>query len=329
MKNLSAPSIHTDLVIETREMLPEETIEGIKISTEENTEFGIKVTVVDVLNEQASAQMGKPIGSYITIESDSMKENDTMAHEEIAKILSSKLGILHKLEKDAVILVVGLGNRSVTPDALGPKVVSKILITRHIGDHIPYELKNKVRHVSAVSPGVMGQTGIETGEIVYGIVKRVNPDLVIAIDALAARRANRINATIQMSDSGINPGAGIGNKRKALNKETLGVPVIAIGVPTVVDAATLVNDTMDIMLSSMIDQSEKGTEFYQMLAELADEEKYHIIKQVLDPYTKNMFVTPKEVDAVIERLSGIIANALNIGLHPGISRDDLNRYLEN
>lgn len=328
MINGNAASIRTDLVIEAREMITEENIEGVRVRTEENSDFNIKVTTVDVLNEDGSEKMGKPVGSYITIESDLMKENDVDAHEEIAKILSQKLAQLHKLEKDAVILVVGLGNRSVTPDALGPKVVSKILITRHIGDHIPEGLKNRVRHVSAVSPGVMGQTGIETGEIVYGITKQINPDLVIAIDALAARRANRINATIQMSDTGINPGAGVGNKRKALNYETLGVPVIAIGVPTVVDAATLVNDTMDIMLSSMIEEAEKGTEFYQMLVDLEDEEKYHIIKQVLDPYTKNMFVTPKEVDAVIERLSGIIANALNIGLHPGITRDDINRYLE-
>ncbi|MDR1687966.1 MAG: GPR endopeptidase [Clostridiales bacterium] len=328
MKNFNEGKIRTDLVIESREMMPESDIEGIRYKTEENEEFGIKVTLVDVVNEEGAAAIGKPVGSYVTIESEAIKENDTLAHEEIAKILSQKLALLHKLHKDAVILVVGLGNRSVTPDALGPKVVSKILVTRHLGDALPTELEGKVRRVSAVAPGVMGQTGIETREIVTGIVERVKPDLVIAIDALAARRANRINAAIQMSDTGINPGAGIGNKRKALNIETLGVPVIAIGVPTVVDAATLVNDTMDILLESMISETDSGTEFYTMLAELKEEEKYEIIKQVLDPYTKNMFVTPKEVDAVIERLSAIIANALNIGLHPGIDRSDLNRYLE-
>ena len=172
----------------------------------------------------------------------------------------------------------------------------------------------------------MGITGIETGEIIKGLVEKLKPSLVIAIDALAARRSSRINATIQMSDTGVAPGAGVGNPRMILNKETLGVPVIAIGVPTVVDAATLVSDTMDRILSGMIAQAEENSPFYEMLQNLEQEEKYTMIAELLDPYTENMFVTPKEVDAVIERLANIIANSINIALHPGITLKDIGRY---
>jgi spore protease len=322
-------SIRTDLAVEARELLSEEQAEaeyeGIEVSEEEHQ--NISVTWVEVTNAQGARALGKPIGNYVSLESNAMKENDVEAHEEIAKILAEKLGKLHPLKENSVILVVGLGNWNVTPDALGPKVVSRILVTRHISQNLPHELEGNVRPVSAIAPGVMGLTGIETGEIIRGVVDRIKPDLVIAIDALAARRTSRINATIQMSDTGINPGAGVGNKRMVLNQEALGAPIIAIGVPTVVDAATLVNDTMDKMLSSMAQQAPQGTEFYQMLMNLADEEKYHLIADILDPYAGNMFVTPKEVDAVIERLSGIIANALNMALHPGVTSEDINRYM--
>lgn len=324
-------NIRTDLALETREMLRDECqsdeIGGVEITVEEDEEQGITVTWVKVVNEQGAESMGKPIGNYITLESEAMKENDISAHETIIKVLARKLGKLHELKPDAVILVAGLGNWNVTPDALGPKVCAKIMVTRHMGvGDMPEELRGRVRAVSALSPGVMGLTGIETGEIIKGVVEKVKPDLVIAIDALAARRTSRINTTIQMTDTGVSPGAGMGSKRMPLNQKTLGVPVIAIGVPTVVDAATLVNDTMDRMLSAMTEASPKGEPFYQMLRELKEEEKYGLIKDILDPYAGNMFVTPKEVDAVINRLAGIVANALNIALHPGIGTEDIYRY---
>lgn len=319
-------SIRTDLAIESREMLENEkdTIDGVEIENE--TKDDINITCVKIYNEQGSEVMGKPIGSYITIESEGMKENDTSCHEEIMDIVAENILKLVDIKKNCVTLVVGLGNWHITPDALGPKVISKVLVTRHIMDSVPEEIDESVSSVAAVSPGVMGITGIETGEIIQGIVERLKPDLVIAIDALAARRFNRINCTIQMSDTGVIPGAGVGNKRMALNKETLGVPVIAIGVPTVVDAATLVNDTMDKMLEEMIAHTEKGSEFYQMLNNLDSDEKYQLIIDILNPYVGNMFVTPKEVDAVVDRLANIIANAINIALHPGITINDINRY---
>lgn len=328
MKNKYKFSIRTDLAIEATEMVRENAdtdIQGVEVISEK-TNDNIDITWVKILNSYGEEALGKPIGNYITIEAPIMKENDVDAHENIINVLSKNLIKLRKIDEKGVILVVGLGNRHVTPDALGPKVVSKILVTRHIKESLPKQINNDVRAVSAIAPGVMGITGIETFEIIKGICDNINPNLIIAVDALAARSSSRLNSVIQMADTGVIPGSGVGNKRMALNKKTLGVPVIAIGVPTVVDAATLVNDTMDRMLGAMINETEKGSDFYKMLSELEGEEKYNLITEILTPYEGNMFVTPKEVDAVIERLANIIANAVNIALHPAVSIDDINRY---
>lgn len=318
-------SVRTDLAVEACEMLgKDEDLDGVEVTNQEVEDM--LITHVKITNENGSKSMGKPIGNYITIESEKIKENDMLFHEKIIQELAKNIQSLVKIKKDSLILVVGLGNWNITPDALGPKVISKILVTRHLFNSLPEEIDSSVRPVAAISPGVMGITGIETGEIIKGIVEKLHPDLIIAVDALAARKSNRINSTIQMSDIGINPGAGVGNKRMALDKETLGVPVIAIGVPTVVDAATLVNDTMDMMIDQMIENLEKESQFYEMLKNLDKEEKYSLIVKILDPYEGNMFVTPKEVDAVIDRLSNIIANSINIAVHPGITTEDINRY---
>lgn len=322
--------IRTDLAIEAREMIKERQQEvkeepnGVVVETEEGECYTL--TKVSIINDVGSEAMGKPKGEYITIESQKLKENAVECNEQIIKLLAEQLRKLAQPKEEDCILVAGLGNWNITPDALGPKVVSRILVTRHLKGALPEEIEETVRPVAAISPGVMGLTGIETGEIIKGLVEKLKPSLLIAIDALAARRSSRINATIQMSDTGVAPGAGVGNKRMELNQETLGIPVIAIGVPTVVDAATLVNDTMDRILASMIEQTEDGSAFYRMLQDLEQEEKYTMITEILDPYTENMFVTPKEVDAVIDRLSNIIANGINIALHPGITMDDISRY---
>ncbi|MBR5270027.1 MAG: GPR endopeptidase [Anaerotignum sp.] len=323
-------SVRTDLAIEARELARKnaaetDRLEGVDIQTEETSDYFL--THVRILSEEGSRLMGKPKGDYITLESEMLKKNDAECHEKIIKILADNIRSLVKIGEEDCILVAGLGNWNITPDALGPKVVSKILVTRHLQGTLPKEIEATVRPVAAVSPGVMGITGIETGEILKGIVDKLQPTLLIAIDALAARRSNRINAAIQLSDTGIAPGAGVGNKRITLDKESLGIPVIAIGVPTVVDAATLVNDTMDKILESMTAQTEKGSDFYQMLHTLEQEEKYHLITEILDPYTGNMFVTPKEVDAVVDRLANIIANSINIAVHPGITMEDINKYV--
>lgn len=321
-------SPYTDLAIEIAESITTRATEinGVEIATEECDISDTVVTVVKVTNKPGSEAMGKPLGNYVTLESQLLKENDREAHESIIKVLSKYINWLCPLGNNPTILVVGLGNSQVTPDALGPKTVERILVTRHIKDTVSEDIAGNVSSVAAVAPGVMGVTGIETVEIVKGIVERVKPDLVIAIDALAARKVSRVNATIQLSDTGVAPGAGVGNKRKTINKESLGVPVIAIGVPTVVDAATLANDTLEIMIDSMLAQADETGPFYEMLKSMADEDKYQLITEVLSPYAENMFVTPKEVDAVIENLVNIIANSINIALHPGINNTDISKY---
>ena len=322
-------SVRTDLAIEARELAQQnaqaaDQLEGVDVETKEDPDYFL--THVRIHSEEGSRLMGKPKGDYITLESEKLKENDVECHEKIIKLLAENIRSLVNFGEDDCILVAGLGNWNITPDALGPKVVSKILVTRHLQGTLPEEIEKTVRPVAAVSPGVMGITGIETGEILKGIVDKLQPSLLIAIDALAARRSNRINAAIQMSDTGVAPGAGVRNKQMMLDKESLGIPVIAIGVPTVVDAATLVNDTMDRILGEMMQQTEKGSAFYQTLQSLEQEEKYQMITDILGPYTGNMFVTPKEVDAVVDRLANIIANAINIAIHPGVTMEDINKY---
>lgn len=320
-------SARTDLALEIAESLSADCREGIEVINEEFNDDKIIVTTVKIKDKKGEAETGKPKGTYITLESPYIKENEVAKHEEIIKILSEKLGSLTDLKDDSVILVVGLGNRYVTPDSLGPEVVSKVLVTRHISSEIPDDIEGSVRSVAAVSPGVMGITGIETGEIIMGIAEKIHPDLIIAIDALAARKTSRINSTIQIADTGVCPGSGVGNSRMELSKKTLGIPVIAIGVPTVVDAATLVNDTLDSILDELIEQTSKGTALYQLLANMTGEDKYELITGILNPCEENMFVTPKEVDAVIDRLTNIISNTINIALHPGISKTDINKYI--
>jgi len=307
-------NFRTDLAVELQENLNDRT--GIETQVEESDY--LTSTWVSVTNKIGEDAIGKPVGNYITLESQDMKENNLEAHEQITKALAEKLGRLHNLPKEAVVLVIGLGNRHVTPDALGPLVCEKLLVTRHLQDDVPLDYMGELRGVCALAPGVMGITGIETAEIVKGVSERVKPDLIIAIDAMAARRTSRINATIQMSDTGINPGAGLGNKRTPINQGSMGVPVIAIGVPTVVDAATLVNDTMEKMLDEIAAAMGGSEPFFDMLKNMQDGERYNLITEILDPYAGNMFVTPKEVDAVIERLAKIIADGLNAALHPGV-----------
>lgn len=328
-------NIYTDLAVELHELISKENykqtkeeyeINGVALSVSSPHE-NIKVTTVNVLTENGVKEIGKPIGDYITIESKSLRENDIETHEKIIEVMARELNNIYNLNEDSQVLIVGLGNWNVTPDALGPKVIDKILVTRHIPDEfLPKELPT-LRPISAVSPGVMGITGIETAEIVKGTVDRIKPSLIIAIDALASRNINRINTTIQISNTGVSPGGGMGNKRMQINEETMGVPVIAVGVPTVVDAATLINDTLDVIIEDMANYVESGSDFYKILHELGKDNRYPIIKDVLEPYQGNMFVTPKEVDAVIERLSNIIANGLNISLHKDITLDDINKYI--
>lgn len=320
--------IRTDLAIENRELYQErnnQEVPGVEVEEEKGEDYII--TRVKVLDEKGAEHLGKPKGIYITIDVPKLKNTDQDLKDEISKVLAKEIKGIGITREDTKTLIVGLGNWNVTPDALGPKVVDRVLVTRQFFVAYNKDMDETVANVSAVSPGVMGLTGIETGEIVKGIVEKINPDLVIAIDALASRKMDRVSTTIQISDTGINPGSGIGNKRLGLNEEYLGVPVMAIGVPTVVDAATMVNDTMDLIIGSMKNVATVGTEFYSTLEQVSIEEKYSLIREVLEPFMPNVVVTPKEIDLIIDDLSIIIANGLNIALHHGIDLEDVNRYV--
>lgn len=320
--------LRTDLAIEAREIYQEEKNKEIPGVAIDNEEIGdVIVTRVEVLDDRGAQIIGKPRGKYITLESASLRKADADFKDEMSKLLAKELKAILPKKDNIKALVVGLGNWDVTPDALGPKVVSKVFVTRHL-----FKLYNKegdvdVSEVSAISPGVMGTTGLETSEVVKGIVQNSRPDIVIVVDALASRKMERVNSTIQISTTGITPGSGLGNKRKALDEGNLGVPVIAIGVPTVVDAATLTSDTIERVIDAFSRQAKVGSQFYNMLKELKEEEKYDLIREVLEPYSANIIVTPKEVDEIIVNLSQIIANGINIAIHPGIDLKDVNRYI--
>lgn len=243
-----------------------------------------------------------------------MDEEDEDYHREISVQLAQIIRKLIRERKEEMsVLVVGLGNREVTPDALGPRVVDNLFITRHIiKEYGKYAFGEKnVNRISSIVPGVMAQTGMESLEIIHGIIDETKPDIVIVIDALAARSTKRLNRTIQVTDTGINPGSGVGNHRHGLNKKSLGVPVISIGIPTVVDAATIVNDTMFNLIAAM-SQIRAFDKLGDSLKELNDGEKYELIRELLSPNLNAMFVTPKDIDESVKRLSFTISEGINI-----------------
>ena len=307
--------IRTDLALETQEKMQEEKVElkGVRFK-EETIHKNLTVSTVVIETENGAKAMEKPKGTYITIEARDMDEEDESYHREISEQLAKVIKQLIGTKKeDLSVLVVGLGNRAVTPDALGPRVVDNLYITRHIiREYGNYAFGRKQgNRISSIVPGVMAQTGMETMEIVNGVVKETRPDVVIAIDALAARNTKRLNRTIQVTDTGINPGSGVGNHRHALNEKSIGVPVVAIGIPTVVDAATIVNDTMYNLIMAMNQDRDLKT-IGHSLGNLNEAEKYELIRELLSPNLNTMFVTPKDIDESVKRLSYTISEALNI-----------------
>ena len=318
----------TDLALEAHELYREtercEHAPGVMVDTDRLDK--ITVTRVHVENEEGEKRLGKQKGSYITLEIPELVHKEQATFEDTITVLADEIKRLVKLEPGAPVLVVGLGNWHITADSLGPKVTSSLLVTRHMFELMPEEIEQGVRPVCALAPGVLGLTGIETSEIIKGVVQRVKPSLIIAIDSLAARKLSRISTTIQLTDTGITPGAGIGNPRQGLNVSELGVPVIAIGVPTVVDAATMANDTIDQIIDYLSSQMTEENKFYDTLKNIDREKKYALIKEAQGTEISGLVVTPKEVDEIIEDISEIIANAINIALHEGITIEDLNRY---
>ncbi len=320
--------IRTDLAVETKEIYEKENnkmVPGVKLLKKE--EGDIKITTVKVESEAGEKAMKKPIGTYVTIDIPKYSYYDVAAMDKVSRLLAESLTKLIKIDESMTVLVVGLGNWKVTPDALGPKVISKTMVSRHLKELIPDSIDEGIRPVCAIAPGVLGLTGIETSEIIKGVVEKTNPNLVICIDALASRKLERVNSTIQIGTSGISPGSGVGNKRMEISEKTLGIPVIAIGVPTVVDAATMANDTIDLVLDEMIKVSKEGSSFYNMLKTVDKNEKQKMIEEILVPYSENVMVTPKDVDIIIEALAKIIANGINIALQPALTIEDINKYL--
>ena len=313
-------NIRTDLALEEKERFESDQVEvqGVVLEEEYDKEREIRVTTVRIETENGAKTMGKPVGTYLTIEAPNLSSPDEGIHREVSEELAKYLievmkKIIPESEQDKEVLVIGLGNRQATPDALGPYVTDNLNVTRHIvkeyGKYAAPEEMNCV--VSAIVPGVMAQTGMETAEIIKGVVRETKPDLLIVIDALAARNSRRLNRTIQIADTGINPGSSVGNYRNAITKETIGVPVIAIGVPTVVDAVTIVSDTMENLLSALeTSESLKGVGL--VLGGYSEAEKYELIKELIAPNLNSMFMTPKDIDETVKRLSYTISEGLNL-----------------
>ena len=306
---LGSYEIRTDLALEAREQFTEKNMEirGVEVRENYDEEKDIRTTVVKITTENGAKAMGRPQGNYITIEAPGLSMPDEDYHREISEEVAHHLRELIDLGRQQSILVVGLGNQEITADSLGPRAVSNLHMTRHVIRE--YGLKSnehmKMHQISGIVPGVMAQTGMETLEIVRGVVSETKPDLVIAVDALAARSTTRLNRTIQITDTGISPGSGVGNHREGLNEENLSVRVIGIGVPTVVDAATIVHDSMA-----------------ELLEALEEDEQKEFLEEMISPKLYTMFVTPKDVDETVRYLSFTISEGLNLAFSDSLIEED-------
>lgn len=306
-------NFRTDLASERRDIYQkannvEGKINGVE-SEQEEIDENLRVERVKITNEEGEKAIGKPVGSYVTVDIRGLKIAQEEELEKAATVVSRELGkiIDNHIDKQGEILVVGLGNIYVTPDSLGPKVINDIEVTRHIINYLPQYVEEGTRMVSAISPGVLGTTGIETVEILKGIVDNINPKLLIVIDALASRSIERISSTVQISDTGIVPGAGVGNTRSEISKNSLGIPVVAIGIPTVVETAVLVNDSLDLFIEKLQEEAKSN----DYLNRLKEEDNYEEIKEALIPKEYNLIVTPKEIDELIENMTKIVATGIN------------------
>ena len=292
---------YTDLAMEAREMNPD--IEGVTEEAVSNE--GVEIKRIRITDDTAAKRLGKAKGLYTTIEANDLVLRPLSLFEKTAAVLADELShMISRFDRSDSVLVVGLGNSAVTPDSLGPRTVGAVFATRHFGSVIPESLSHSYRKVSKIVPGVLGTTGIETFDMIKGISKRICPDLIIAIDSLASRRAARISTTIQLSDAGIMPGSGVGNLRKGLNMDSIGIPVIAIGVPLVVHASTITRDALVYLAEST--GAAGSEESIEALAKKASDEKL-----------EDLIVTPKDIDAIVRDMSGILADGINRSLFGG------------
>ena len=304
--------IRTDLALESKNFYFKRNnitkLDGIIANTEE-TDIYTK-TEVFIKTKEAAEKIGKPLGNYVTIRSEYIESG--LYTEELSIILAEELKkFIPNLNKNPLIFVAGLGNRSVTPDALGPEVVSSLIVTRHLPDKSKKELS--LSHLSALAPGVLGITGIESSEIINAVSEKIRPDCIIAIDALASASASNIGCTIQLSDTGINPGSGVHNRRTALNEKTLGIPVISVGVPTVSDISTILSGAFE----EILDASSLS---------FPEHEKKEALKNFLNLHSEDSMVTPKNIDAVISRAAVILSRGINLAVHENLDYASVSDY---
>ncbi|MBC8531013.1 GPR endopeptidase [Gehongia tenuis] len=313
-------NIRTDLAMEAREILQKkdpESVSGVSESHETLAKGELTVTRVRIETEEGARKMGKAVGTYVTLEFPAVPERSMELEDEIANQLAKELkALLPEMTAETTALVVGLGNWNMTPDALGPRVVDQMLVTRHMLMAMPDAIDERIRSVSAIAPGVLGLTGLETFEVISSLVERIAPDVLVVIDSLAARKASRIGTTIQISDTGIQPGSGVGNRRREISQKTLGIPVIALGVPMVVYASTIAQDAIEMALSG-------GKRSLNSLEEKLLE---NVQQQVLSGTFPQMVVTPKEVDELIEEASKSLSEGLNMAFHDGLSLEEVRSY---
>lgn len=356
-------TFRTDLAVEARDLARHEfetEVPGVETNIQKYD--GITVTRLTISTDEAQQRVGKLKGRYVTLESDDLRNRDREKHREISQVFAREFRDMARIPTDSTVLVVGLGNWNATPDALGPRVVHHLMVTRHLFKLSPPEIHQGLRPVCALAPGVLGTTGMETAEIIQGVVSKIKPDVVIVVDALASMSTTRVNTTIQIGNTGIQPGSGVGNRRFGITRESLGVPVLAVGVPTVVDAITIVADAMDIMART----TEAGTGEEQAsfqstqrrfgrleghnvhgmnrgmgqgmqspdigssdsASKIDPETKRKLIRQVLSPYMGSLIVTPKEIDVMIEDIARVVAGGLNVALHSSIDLEDVETYLQ-
>ncbi|MFC4076760.1 GPR endopeptidase [Salinithrix halophila] len=352
--------VRTDLAREAHDMALQERgdqgeIPGIQI--DEYEEHGIMTSWIRIQDDHGAQELGKQPGLYLTLEVPDLRSQDSKLQKRVMTKFSHEFERFMRevgVDPNARVLIVGLGNRNVTADALGPFVVKHTMVTRHLFELMPDQVEAGYRPVAAISPGVLGTTGMETSEIIFGVVEKTRPDVIIAIDALASRALSRVNTTIQVADTGINPGSGVGNKRKALNRDFLGIPVIAIGIPTVVDATTIAYDTANFVLAHLnremnqtkptnpldplnrasvkeLQSQEIAPEARQhmmgIVGTLGDAEKRQLIHEVLEPLGQNLIVTPKEVDAFIGDMGKLVADGLNCALHEAVNPENVSAHV--
>lgn len=319
--------VRTDLALEARELYMQEAGEEVPgVEIENAGDESIKITRVKVTDEQGEKAIGKKRGNYITLEMPGMSENNAGFSESCALALADELARLVQGGENTVTLVVGLGNSKITPDSLGPRTVSNLLVTRHLFSHVEGFDGEGLASVCALAPGVLGITGMETGEVIRGVAEKIKPDMIIAVDALASRSIDRLNKTVQIADTGINPGSGVGNHRQAISFETLGVPVIAIGVPMVIDAATVANDTIDKVIDSIVNRNCQSP-VCDTFRNIDREEKHRLIREVVPAGAGGLMVTSTDIDSVAHRVSKVVANGINLCLHKGITLQEINGFL--